>query len=109
MPPPIALQAETIHVLAERVQAVGGIPDGRASAVAKEADLPEFPNGLVDGRRSLALLRDSHQTVIARVGSRVDVLGAVAPSSQDSLIALSMLLQKQAWMLRAHLTEAGGT
>lgn len=90
-----------IDELAERVSAVGHPVDGRAATVAADNGAVEVPAGFVRDTEVIELQLRGLEAVIHRVRERQEILGEVDAPSEDMLIALLQILEKQAWMLRS--------
>jgi starvation-inducible DNA-binding protein len=89
--------------IAERIATLGGVPEGRASAVAATAKLPEFPKGTVQVEEAVKRIDEAIDTISGRMRERILRVGESDPVSQDALIEAADQLEKQAWMLRAQL------
>ncbi len=90
--------------VAERLRALGVPADGRLTTVAEETALDEFPAGLVPGERAVTLLLDRVGTTSARARNAVTALDDIDLVTQDLVIGIVQGLEKQAWMLRAHVS-----
>jgi starvation-inducible DNA-binding protein len=89
--------------IAERIATLGGVPEGRASAVAATAKLPDFPKGTVQVEETVKRIDEVIDTISGRMRERILRVGESDPVSQDALIEAADQLEKQAWMLRAQL------
>lgn len=97
----------TVHAdhVAERAVALGGIAEGTLQDAAQRSVLPPFPTA---ARRE----RDVLVALIARAQRMADELRTAADNSGDDLatqdIHLGALreIEKQRWMLEAHILEA---
>lgn len=90
-----------IDELAERVAAVGHPVDGRPAAVDAHTGVPEVPEGFIRDEDVIEWQLKGLEAVITRVRPRQEALGEVDAPSEDMLIALLQILEKQAWMLRS--------
>jgi starvation-inducible DNA-binding protein len=90
-----------IDELAERVAAVGHPVDGRPAAVAEHTGELEVPAGFVRDDDVIEWQLKGLESVIHRVRPRQEALGEVDAPSEDMLITLLQILEKQAWMLRS--------
>ena len=79
---------ELADVVAERAVTLGFVPDGQSSAVAMVWEL---------GRRVAA--------VAERIRARLESIGAADLVTQDVLIKVVGMLEKQQWLLRMQLGE----
>lgn len=91
-------------LVAERSVTIGVPVDGRASTVASDSSLPEFPTGWVDADKAVALVADVVEAVVVRMRRRVAELGELDPVTQDLVIEILRGLEKHLWMLQAQLT-----
>ncbi len=90
--------------VAERIATIGAVPDGRAGAVAKSSDLPEFPGGHVPVTEAVQRVGSALDTMSGRLKERILRIGDADPVSQDILIGTTDELEKAGWMLRAQFS-----
>ena len=90
-------------VTAERMRTLGSPADGRLTASAQQSRLPEPPVAELNGIESVRQLAAQYKAVSDRINQRIDATGDTDPSSQDVLIDASRMIDKQLWMLTAHL------
>jgi starvation-inducible DNA-binding protein len=96
---------ELADVVAERAVTLGFVPDGQSSAVAAGSRIePVVVRSLADhavvwelGRRVAA--------VAERIRARLGSIGAADLVTQDVLIRVVGMLEKQQWLLRVQLGE----
>ncbi|MFG1621866.1 Dps family protein [Kribbella sp. NPDC049227] len=101
----VAEWRELADVVAERAVTLGFVPDGRSSAVAAGSRVdPVVVRSLADhvvvwelGRRVAA--------VAERIRARLGSIGAADLVTQDVLIRVLGMLEKQQWLLRVQLGE----
>lgn len=93
-----------IDEIAERIATLGGMPDGRATTVARESSLDTYPSDAVDGEAHLSALADR----VAALGNKIrkgideaDQAGDMATA--DLLTAAVRRLDQMLWFLEAHL------
>ena len=91
-----------IDQVAERQRAIGEPSDGRPSAVGAEAGLTEPEPVEMDGPTALAVLLENWNSESSRLYQRIDAVEDDLVT-QDLLIAVTALIDKQAWQIRAHL------
>lgn len=89
--------------LAERMVALGVVPDGQPASVA-EADVPKLALGWQDTHDALASMADGVAAVAARVRGTVEEIGDVDPVTEGVLLEILEGLEEQHWMLRAQLS-----
>ncbi len=87
--------------VAERAAALGVSPDGRAATVASTSGLPAFPPGWTADTVAVDSLVKAFSAVIGRMRERVEDTGSADPVTQDLLIGLTAVLEKQSWMFQA--------
>jgi starvation-inducible DNA-binding protein len=93
--------------IAERMAALGGHPDGRVRATARDTALYEYPAAAVHGTDHLRALAGS--LAIHAKGLRADIDATAALGDADSadlLTQLSRQTDKQLWFIEAHLDGA---
>ncbi len=91
-----------VDTVAERLSALGEVPDGRAATVAATSPLEPFPDGTVADREAVRLIGARVDLLTAHLRERVQRLGD-DPVSQGILIGTEEVLEKHAWMLRVQL------
>ena len=91
-----------VGTVAERLSALGEVPDGRAAAVAAGTPFEPFPDGTVADREAVRLIGARIDLLNAHLAERVGRLG-VDPVSQGILVAIEEGFEKHAWMLRVQL------
>jgi starvation-inducible DNA-binding protein len=90
-------------MIAERMTAIGSAPDGRVATLAATTPLPELLSGAINERSVIAAFDERVTTVASRVRSRAEEVGDGDLATQDLFIEILRGLEKQRWMLRAHL------
>lgn len=93
---------------AERATTLGGAAHGTLQNAAEATTLSPFPSDERDQTRLLTELAQRLDRVVADVREGIDAT-ADEPVTQDLYIALAQGLEKQRWMLRAHLARTGGS
>ncbi|WP_051882196.1 Dps family protein [Parvularcula oceani] len=89
-----------IDQVAERKRALGAPADGRPAAVAQNAALPGFPEGLLADDEVLDLLLTRYETVSERLQQRIGETSD-DPVTQDLLIDVARTIEKDLWMIRS--------
>jgi len=95
---------DAVDVLAERITALGGVPDGRVQTTARSSSLDEYP---LEARSAETHLR-AFAAALGRFGRAVRVGIDEAASSGDADTAdvfteISRAADKQLWLVEAHL------
>jgi starvation-inducible DNA-binding protein len=88
--------------VAERISALGGNPDGRASTVAQTSAVKEFAAGPVSDVDVVKIFTDDLSATSQRINAALPALDDDLPS-QDVLIGVVAGLDKAAWFFRAQL------
>jgi starvation-inducible DNA-binding protein len=91
-----------VDTVAERLSALGEVPDGRAATVAADSPFDPFPAGTVADREAVRLIEARVELLCAHLRERIEHLAA-DPVSQGILIGISEAFEKHAWMLRVQL------
>jgi starvation-inducible DNA-binding protein len=98
---------ELADTVAERIVAIGGSPDGQASAVASSSSwVPIEPRPVASQeavREVAQLLAEAGE----RTRNRMSRLGLLDLVSQDILIQALRELEKQLWMVRVQFSLSG--
>ena len=105
-----ALAVETrgyTDLVAERATTLGGAAHGTLQAAAQSTALPAFPPDERAQTRLLEELAQRLDRVVADLREAIDT-AADEPVTQDLYIGVAQGLEKQRWMLRAHLARRGG-
>lgn len=88
--------------VAERAITLGHHPDGRAATIAHDNVLPDLQPGEVRDSDAVAAIEAILGVVITRLHTAIDA-SCEDPVTQGLLIRIAGTLEKQAWMVRAHL------
>ncbi|MFD7160452.1 Dps family protein [Kribbella sp. NPDC059898] len=99
----VAAARKHTDVVAERIVALGGNPDGRAETVARHRSTGELQPGYLPGVKAVEAIVDRLAVVIS--GMREDMRATEAPDpvSQDLLNDALHDLEEQSWMFQAML------
>jgi starvation-inducible DNA-binding protein len=90
--------------LAERISALGGVPDGRSQTTARTTRLYEYPEKALGGQAHLRALAGSIGQHAAALRAAIDQAQAAGDAgSADLLTGLSRQADKQLWLIEAHL------
>ncbi len=92
---------EAGDTVAERMRALGAVPDGRSDTVAATTTLPAFPGGEHPTSAVVALVTDRLYAVADTVRTLHDGVDAEDPTTADLLHAVISTLEKHAWMMGA--------
>ncbi len=89
--------------VAERISALGGNPDGRASAVAAGSSVPPLDAGPLRDADVVKAFSDRLTATSKAISAKFTALEDDLPS-QDVLIGIAAGLDKAAWFFRAQLS-----
>ncbi|MBD8062938.1 Dps family protein [Oceanitalea stevensii] len=92
--------------VAERLVAIGGEPDGRASTVASSTQVESLSGGRLPDDKVIRQFEERLQSVADRIKSKLDDVEESDPLSHDLLVTVASGLEKQAWMFRAASGDA---
>lgn len=87
--------------LAERMAAIGVSPDGRASTVSTDSDVPAFEEGWVTDRDVIRQIFESVDVVVRGIRPRLDETEKSDLVTQDLLIEVVGQLEEARWMWQA--------
>jgi starvation-inducible DNA-binding protein len=98
----VASAHDAVDTVAERLAALGGIPDGRAATVASTSQLGAFPDGTVADTDAVRLIGTRVDLLDQHLRERIGRMGDDLVS-QGILIGVAEVFEKHAWMLRVQL------
>jgi len=85
--------------VAERMRAVGGIPDGVSSTVADTTGLRAYPRGEVTTRATIDLISDRIYATVANMRALQPAVAEEDPVSADLLNGTIAQFEQHAWLL----------
>ena len=89
--------------VAERALALGGAVDGTLQAAAENSPLPAFPRQERDATRLVEELLSRLDVAVEAMRGSMDA-AAGEPNTQDVYVEVLRALEKDRWMLQAHLS-----
>jgi starvation-inducible DNA-binding protein len=89
--------------VAERLAALGVSPDGRTATLAATSPLEPLPAGQLRDKDILVMFEQRLGLVDERIRGRLELVGEHDLPSQDILLGIAQGIEKQLWMVRAHL------
>ena len=89
--------------VAERLAAIGISPDGRSQTIATALTFEALPAGSLGTNTIGPLFDERISAFAARLHQRAVEIGDTDLASQDLLVEILRGVEKQRWMLRAHL------
>jgi starvation-inducible DNA-binding protein len=87
--------------VAERANAIGVSPNGKAKTVVASSGIPEYPDNWQSVESTIAAIVDILAALIERLRRRIDETDKSDLVTQDLLIALTQELEKAHWMWQA--------
>ncbi|GAA1019336.1 DNA starvation/stationary phase protection protein [Acrocarpospora pleiomorpha] len=97
----VKMARKTADLVAERAVAIGVSPDGRATTIANDSQVPHLDAGPIEDGKVIAAMTDILESIIRRMRKRIDATERPDPVSQDLLIGLTRDLEKHHWMIQA--------
>jgi starvation-inducible DNA-binding protein len=92
--------------VAERANAIGISPNGKAKVVVKSSGIPEYPDNWQSVESTVAAIVDILGELIKRLRKRIDETDKSDLVTQDLLIEITQELEKQHWMWQAQTAKA---
>lgn len=96
-----ALSLSYVDEIAERMLALGVLPEGQVGHVAATTSLPALSPGFIADRELVPQIADRVAAVARRLRERQERLGALDAISEDLLTGQIQTLEKLLWMLQA--------
>lgn len=97
----VEVAREGSDTVAERMRALGAVPDGRGMTVVQNTSLTPFPEGEQDTAAVVELISARIAAAALTIRTVHDAVDAEDPTTADILHALLIDLEKQAWMIAA--------
>jgi starvation-inducible DNA-binding protein len=100
-------QLELIDLLAERVQALGGIAVGDPRHAAELTTIERAPDGAEDVPAQITRLLDAHETIIGKVRDGIETTDELKDWGSNDLLMGDVLRRHelQVWFLAEHLVD----
>lgn len=100
-------QLELIDMIAERVQALGGIAVGDPRHAAELTTIDRAPDGAEDVPAQLTRLLKAHETIIGKVRSGIEITEGSKDWGSNDLLMGDVLRRHelQVWFVAEHLVE----
>jgi starvation-inducible DNA-binding protein len=90
-----------VDAVAERANAIGISPNGKAKTVVESSGLPEYPDNWQSVEATVAAIVDILASLIERLRKRIDETDKSDLVTQDLLIEITQELEKAHWMWQA--------
>lgn len=97
----VAAARQYTDEVAERANAIGVSPNGKAKTVVASSGIPDYPDNWQSVEATVAAIVDILGEVIKRLRKRIDETDKTDLVTQDLLIAIAAELEKQHWMWQA--------
>jgi starvation-inducible DNA-binding protein len=92
--------------VAERLATLGGVPNGTLPAVSKQTSLSQYPTDIVGSIDHLKAMADTVGKYAARIRSAIDESeDAGDPVTMDLFTEIGRTIEKDLWLLEAHLQD----
>ncbi|MGH3760024.1 Dps family protein [Actinophytocola sp.] len=92
--------------VAERANAIGVSPNGKAKTVQESSGIPEYPDNWQSVQTTVAKIVEILGELIKRLRRRIDETDKSDVVTQDLLIEVTRELEKQHWMWQAQLAKS---
>jgi starvation-inducible DNA-binding protein len=92
--------------VAERANAIGISPNGKAKTVVESSGIPEYPDNWQSVEHTVAAIVSILGELIKRLRKRIDETDKSDLVTQDLLIGIAQELEKQHWMWQAQTAKA---
>ncbi|MFF1609601.1 Dps family protein [Amycolatopsis sp. NPDC058278] len=90
-----------VDEVAERANAIGISPNGKAKTVVESSGVPEYPDNWQSVEATVAAIVDILATLIERLRQRIDETDKSDLVTQDLLIEITRALEEAHWMWQA--------
>jgi starvation-inducible DNA-binding protein len=90
-----------VDEVAERANAVGVSPNGKARTIVESSALPEYPDNWQSTEATIDAIVAILDTIIRRLRKRIDETDKSDLVTQDLLIEIAQELEKHHWMWQA--------
>jgi starvation-inducible DNA-binding protein len=95
-----------VDEVAERANAIGVSPNGKAKTVVESSGVPEYPDNWQSVESTVAAIVDILATLIERLRRRIDETDKSDLVTQDLLIEITRALEEAHWMWQAQQARA---
>jgi starvation-inducible DNA-binding protein len=92
--------------VAERANAIGISPNGKAKTVVESSGIPQYPDNWQSVESTVTAIVAILGELIRRLRKRIDETDKTDLVTQDLLIAIAQELEKQHWMWQAQTAKA---
>ncbi|MEV4599371.1 DNA starvation/stationary phase protection protein [Amycolatopsis sp. NPDC049253] len=97
----VATARQYVDEVAERANAIGISPNGKAKTVVESSGVPDYPDNWQSVETTVAAIVDILATLIERLRKRIDETDKSDLVTQDLLIEITRALEEAHWMWQA--------
>ncbi len=97
----VSAARQYVDDVAERANAIGVSPNGKARTVVESSGIPDYPDNWQSVESTVAAIVEILGEVIKRLRKRIDETDKTDLVTQDLLIEIAAELEKQHWMWQA--------
>jgi starvation-inducible DNA-binding protein len=98
---------EFVDIIAERISAIGGVPDGRVQTTAEKTSLFPYGLGVRLGEEHLRAIAASLSEFGRLLRADIDKAGKIGDAdTADVFTQVSRAIDKQLWFVEAHLIDS---
>ncbi|WP_329054211.1 DNA starvation/stationary phase protection protein [Amycolatopsis sp. NBC_01488] len=97
----VATARQYVDEVAERANAIGISPNGKAKTVVESSGVPEYPDNWQSVESTVAAIVDILAALIERLRARIDETDKSDLVTQDLLIEITRALEEAHWMWQA--------
>lgn len=97
----VSAARQYVDEVAERANAIGISPNGKAKTVVESSGIPAYPDNWQSVEKTVAAIVAVLGEVIKRLRKRIDETDKTDLVTQDLLIEIAAELEKQHWMWQA--------
>jgi len=97
----VSIARQYVDEVAERANAIGVSPNGKAKTVVESSGVPEFPDNWNSVETTVAAVVDILTALVGRLRARIDETDKSDLVTQDLLITITRALEEAHWMWQA--------
>ncbi|MGB3440805.1 MAG: DNA starvation/stationary phase protection protein [Actinophytocola sp.] len=97
----VSASRQYVDEVAERANAIGISPNGKAKAVVESSGIPDYPANWQNTEATVAAIVEILGEFIKRLRKRIDETDKTDLVTQDLLIEIAAEIEKQHWMWQA--------
>ncbi|CAM4115506.1 Dps family protein [Kibdelosporangium persicum] len=90
-----------VDEVAERANAIGVSPNGKARTVVESSGVPEYPDGWLSDKDTVTAIVATLEALVKRLRARIDETDKSDLVTQDLLIDIAKDLEQAHWMWQA--------